>query len=175
MAALVLVAVLAGCGDDDTVRDAAETELDDTDLSEATEDVGRAAADLADTLDELGLTSLASAIDEVPLDQLVDVGPYTFLAPSDEAFTALSADEIADLLADPALLLETLENHVVDGRMDAAALSGADGVETRRGSILTVEAGDRISIGGATVTTADVPVGEDGIVHVVDALLIPAA
>ena len=96
-----------------------------------------------------------------------------FLAPSDEAFTSLSADGITDLLADPELLVETLENHLIEGRLDAAALSELDQVTTAFGTDVAVTATDGVMIGDAMVTTADVSVGDRGIIHVVDALLVP--
>ncbi|MDX2381520.1 MAG: fasciclin domain-containing protein [Acidimicrobiia bacterium] len=106
--------------------------------------------------------------------------PITFFAPSNEAFEALSEHEIARLGASPDLLLAILEQHVVgelllledveEGQL--ATASGADIPVYRN-----VDQADAVTLRSAG-TTAGVSDGgilvSDGVVHVVDGLLIPA-
>jgi outer membrane protein OmpA-like peptidoglycan-associated protein len=104
----------------------------------------------------------------------------TFFAPSNEAFDALSEDEISLLGASPDLLLAILEQHVVGELLlledveggPLATASGADVAVSR-----DVDQGDAVTLRSAG-TTARVSDGDilvsDGVVHVVDGLLIPA-
>lgn len=172
-AAVALTILAVGCGDDDddTLDGAIDEAPEVVDDVEPT--VEAAASELGAVLDDLGLTSLATAVEGLDLERLIPYDEYTFFAPSDDAFASLSADGITDLLADPELLIETLENHLVEGRLDAAALSGVGEVTTAYGSTVPVRSNDGVQIGEANVTTADVSVGDDGVIHVVDALLIP--
>lgn len=166
-AILVIVTVLAGtvaCGAAD--EQPAGLRVDDTPAVVGPE--------LLAVLDELGLTSLASAVEEVDLglDELAVGTGYTFLAPNDDAFLALTADQLTDLLADPIRLRATLRNHVLAGSMDADTLADRDEVEAASGSTYEVGVdGDHLVIGPARVVSADHAAGE-GTVHVVDLLLL---
>lgn len=63
------------------------------------------------------MTSIVSAVTEIDIDELTDSEEFTF-SPEDAAFTGLSADELADLLADRDGLVALLRNHVVPQRLD---------------------------------------------------------
>lgn len=165
IAALSLV--LSACGDDDDIDTGAAGDVDTADVEEAQDD-------LTSTLDDLGLSSLSSAVAQVDLSELVDSDEYTFFAPNDEAFTSLSGDELADLLADPELLADILRNHLIEEQIDADALAGMDSVTTAFGETLDVAAaGESITVGGATVVDADRTAGS-ATIHVIDGLLVPA-
>lgn len=187
--------LLASCGEStddvdaaaDEVAEAAQDAGVDTDevaseIDEASEDLADGAdtdeldaqsADLAQALRDNGLTTLASAVEQVDIQDIVGDEEFTFLAPNDEAFLALTADDTADLLADPAELANVLRNHVVEERLDAAALTGLDSVTTASGQTLSVVVnGDTVSIGPATVATADIAAG-DGVIHAIDQVLLP--
>lgn len=168
----------AACGDDSTLdADPAEIEADIEDLGEdvevPTEDEAEdAQVNLVDALESVGLGSLASAVGDIDVSELTDAAEFTFFAPNDEAFTALSADDLADLLADVDELDDVLRNHVVPERIDAATLVTLESVTTEAGNELAVVVdGDTVTVGGATVVTTDVEAG-DGVVHAIDAVLI---
>lgn len=197
MALLAALGLLvAACGDDTTTDDAGDAvdetqaELEETgeDLEGAGEDLEEAAEDalpsedeaedaqesLSSALDSAGLSSLATAVENIDINELTDSAEFTFFAPNDEAFAALSGDEMADLLTDLDQLGDVLRNHVVPERLDAAAIAETESVTTEAGNSLEITVdGDEIMVGDATVTNADVEAG-DGIVHVIDRLLIPA-
>lgn len=163
LAVAVLLATVA-CGTTD--ERSADARVDEAPA------VGR--HELRAVLDELGLTSLASAVEEVDLglDEFAVGTGYTFLAPNDDAFLALTADQLTDLLADPIRLRATLRNHVLAGSMDADTLADRDEVEAASGSTYEVGVdGDHLVIGPARVVSADHAAGE-GTVHVVDLLLL---
>jgi LPXTG-motif cell wall-anchored protein len=126
------------------------------------------------------LVAAVGAADPAVLAAIDDCedGPVTVFAPTDAAFAALPEGTIDALLADPATLTDILLYHVVPGSVDAAAAIAADGTD------VTAANGDPISIavvdgsvvlnGSATVTTTDI-VACNGIIHVIDAVILPPA
>ncbi len=179
----VLALLAAACGDDasdidDAVGDEVDAVSDDLedlgdDAEVPSEDEAEDAQEsLMDALETVGLGSLSSAVENIDISELTDAAEFTFFAPDDSAFSSLSADELADLLADVDQIDDVLRNHVVPERLDAAALAERGSVTTEAGNELTVEVdGEVITVGGATVINADIEAG-DGVVHVVDTLLI---
>jgi len=181
IAAGTLIAVLAACGSDNAAVDLGDGTVDVTalegDVDSVVDDVDDEAdsgsADLAQTLRDNGLESAAGIVDQIDVAELVGDGEFTFLAPNDEAFTSLSADDMADLLSDPAQILETLRNHSLDGTLAATDLTTATSVDTRAGESLPVTVdGDTVMIGDVVVVTTDIEVG-GGVIHVVDGFLLP--
>jgi len=148
LAAGTLIAVLAACGSDNAAVDLGDgtvevdvTELEgavDSAVEDVVDDVDSNSADLAQTLRDNGLDSAAGIVDQIDVAELVGDGEFTFLAPNDEAFTSLSADDMADLLSDPAQILETLRNHSLEGTQPATDLTAAGSVDTRAGESLPV-------------------------------------
>lgn len=165
-----LLTAVAGCGSDGP----AEVADDATDSAEeAVDDLDDGQSDLVDALRDEGLSSVATALETIDISQLTDSEEFTFLAPNDEAFQALDADQVADLMADPQKLLETLRNHTIPQRYLADDLADVRSVETEAGQTLEVTSADgAVTFGPATVVSSDVDVA-DGVVHVVDRLIIP--
>jgi uncharacterized surface protein with fasciclin (FAS1) repeats len=163
----VLVVAAAGCaGDDDAGADADGAER-------AADEADRAVEDLAAALRANGLETVASTVDLVDLSEIVDVPDFTFLAPSDEAFQSLTADDLADLLADPERVAEILRNHTLDEPVRSTDLTDGMQLTTETGETITVAIdGDTVTIGGAEVEQTDIDVA-DGVVHVVDSLIEP--
>ena len=104
-------------------------------------------------------------------------GPFTVFAPTDAAFAKLPAGTIDALLKDPKKLASILTYHVVSGKVMAADVVKGNGAKpaTLNGAALdiTVEGG-KVYVNGAQVTTADV-VGSNGVIHVIDAVVLPPA
>ena len=184
LAAGTLIAVLAACGTDDGAVNVGDgtVEVDvtalegdvDSVVDDVVDEADSSSADLAQTLRDNGLESAAGIVDQIDVAELVGDGEFTFLAPNDEAFTSLSADDMADLLSDPAQILETLRNHSLDGTQLATDLTTAASVDTRAGENLPVTVdGDTVMIGDVVVVTADIEVG-GGVIHVVDGFLLPS-
>lgn len=190
----VLALAAAGCGGDDDTADDVQDVVDDADSAaddvtaedvedaaddvvdaadDAADDAEAASADLAETLRDNGLASIAAAVDVIDFEEITDTPEFTFFAPNDDAFTSLTTDEITDLLADPTEVGDVLRNHTVAGRLAASDLTDGMELETEAGDVLVVTIdGDTVKVGEAVVVTTDVEV-DDGIVHVVDALIIP--
>lgn len=179
LAATALIATLAACGSDTTTSNAADdvaaVATDAAGVANSAVDRAEAGVnDLAQTLRDEGLDSAAGIVEKIDVSQLVGDGDFTFLAPNDDAFTSLSADDMADLLSDPSQILDTLRNHTLDGTYSAADLADMTSVDTRAGETLPVSVdGDTITIGGVTVVKSDVAL-TGGVIHVVDGFLLPS-
>ena len=133
-------------------------------------------------------TTLVAAVVAAGLvDTLKSAGPFTVFAPTNEAFAALPAGTVEGLLKpeNKASLTKILTCHVVGAKAMAAdvmSMVKADGgmhkVKTVGGCELTLKIeGDMVKItdesgGVATVTIADVA-QSNGVIHVIDKVLLP--
>lgn len=104
-------------------------------------------------------------------------GPFTVFAPTDEAFAKVPATTLAALGKDKAALKNVLLYHVVAGKVtaaDVAKLNGK-GAKTFQGSEAAVMLmGETVMVGNAHVVKADIA-AKNGIIHVIDAVLLPPA
>lgn len=120
-----------------------------------------------------GFETLLTALDAAALTgTLQGDGPFTVFAPTDAAFAALPAGTLEALLADTEALTAVLTYHVVAGKAMAADVSGVDSVTTLQGGDLAVSTENGVSIGEASVITADIE-ATNGVIHVIDAVLVP--
>ena len=104
-------------------------------------------------------------------------GPFTVFAPTDAAFAKLPAGTVESLLADPKKLASILTFHVVAGKVTSGDIVKANGAKptTVNGAPLDVVVrGGKVYVNGAQVVTADI-VASNGVIHVIDAVLIPVA
>ncbi|MHA7130178.1 fasciclin domain-containing protein [Algoriphagus namhaensis] len=109
------------------------------------------------------------------VDALTNVGPFTVFAPTNSAFDALPAGTLDDLVKpeNQRKLRDILEYHVLLGVykpqdfVDGRKLGTADG----RSVLVSVNAEGQVKINGAKIL-ATVP-ASNGIIHVVDQVLIP--
>ncbi len=127
-------------------------------------------------------TTLLKALQAAGLaDKAKGKGPYTVFAPTNAAFDKLPAGTLDNLLlpANKKTLSNILTYHVVPGSYKAAALTDGQKLKTVEGETLTVKKqGDTVTItdakgGSATVEKADI-VATNGVVHSIDAVLMPA-
>merc|ERR1711865_324104 len=141
---------------------------------------------IAELATDAGLTTLVAALgaaDLVDLFANATAGPFTVFAPTDDAFKALDTAVGFELTAclvkaeNKAVLTEVLQFHVHSGSVMSSQLTNDMKVST----LLTDEEltvmidGTTVTIdpGNATVIKADVE-ASNGVVHVVDAVLVPA-
>ncbi|MBK8547356.1 MAG: fasciclin domain-containing protein [Saprospiraceae bacterium] len=102
-------------------------------------------------------------------------GPFTVFAPTDDAFGALPAGTIEALLNDIPLLTSILTYHVAGVNALSTDLSNGQEVVTLNGESVTVTINaEGVFINDAKVTVADL-VATNGVVHVIDAVLLPPA
>ena len=127
------------------------------------------------------LSTLVAAVQAADLvETLQGEGPFTVLAPTNDAFAALPAGTLDTLLLpeNKDQLASILTYHVIAGDIMAADLTNGQVVTTVNGGTLTVEISDAgvyfvdAKGGKAKVVTADVD-ASNGTVHVIDAVLLP--
>ena len=146
-----------------------------------------------------GIESLTGLV-----DTLSGPGPFTIFVPSDAAFDRLSSDQQANLFADPEKLAKVLKYHIVPGYYNANDLLdrlflktlegprlrvwsdismfplGAEEIDIPTNALgyiarntVTPEVRQSITINGAHVTRANI-MADNGIMHVIDKVLVPA-
>lgn len=122
------------------------------------------------------MSTLATALKASGLaDKATSGGPYTVFAPTNEAFEALPAGALDDLLKpeNKDKLASILTYHVVPGSVMAADLTDGQEVTTVDGKKLKVTiSGGTVMINGATVVKADVK-SSNGVTHVINQVLMP--
>ncbi|MHB1056500.1 MAG: fasciclin domain-containing protein [Rhodanobacter sp.] len=133
-------------------------------------------------------TTLVAAVKAAGLvDTLSGPGPFTVFAPTNEAFAALPAGTVDNLLkpANKAMLSKILTYHVVAGKMTSADLEKAVMAGGGKAMLKTVE-GDSITVAKngnawtvtddkgnvANITIADV-MQSNGVIFVIDKVLMP--
>jgi uncharacterized surface protein with fasciclin (FAS1) repeats len=168
---LALAVGLAACRDDG--EDSGAAAPSGTETSEA---AGGASGNIVEVAQETpDLSTLVEAVSAAGLvETLEEPGPYTVFAPTNAAFEALGGT--LETLLEPANkeeLAEVLTYHVVPGELTAADLSDGEKLKTVQGDSLEVKVSDAgVTVNGAAVTAADVE-ASNGIVHVIDEVLIP--
>ncbi len=135
-----------------------------------------ARGDIVDTLKASGkFTVLVRTLDATNLTSLLKTNKnLTLFAPTDAAFAALPTGELARLEANPTELQKVLTFHLINASIDSSRVKGVkSGVATVAGPQITLDgSGAAMLAGNATVTQADV-MATNGIVHVVDKVLMP--
>lgn len=100
-------------------------------------------------------------------------GPWTVLAPSNDAFAALGEETIKALMADPLQLANILSAHVIPSRIrrsdmiaqrSARTLLGRDAV-----SFSLVDG--RVTVAGASIITGDIE-ASNGVIHIIDSVIV---
>ena len=133
-------------------------------------------------------TTLVAAVKAADLvSTLQSAGPFTVFAPTNEAFAKLPKGTVENLLKpeNKATLAKILTYHVVAGNLDAAAVVKA--ITDGKGKVvLTTVSGGKLTAslkggkviltdekgGTATVTATDLKAG-NGVVHVIDTVVMP--
>ena len=147
----------AACGDDDGDKVAEPNTITDIDVAGAdfsTLEAAVVAAGLAETL--------------------AGPGPFTVFAPTNAAIAKLPAGTLDTLLADTAALAEILKYHVVSGRVDAATVVTLTQAATLQGADVTIAVVDgKVILNGSVMVTMTDIAADNGIIHVIDGVLLP--
>lgn len=161
----IMVLFVIGCSDDDNNPITSNTNNQPT-------------MDIVETAAAAGnFTTLLAAAEAADLvDALKSEGPLTVFAPTDEAFAALPEGTVEALLQDIDALTSILTYHVTIGAIDAESVVKETKIPTLNGSELTVTITEdgKVKIDDATVITTDIKTS-NGIIHVIDAVVIPNA
>ena len=104
---------------------------------------------------------------------LAKKGPFTVFAPTDAAFAKVPKATLAALARNKARLRAVLLHHVVKGQVTAAQAMKLSSAKTLEGKSLEIRVkSGKVTVGGATVTKADV-LASNGVIHVINRVLIP--
>lgn len=128
---------------------------------------------IVETAIEAGeFNTLVDAVEAAGLTEtLSGEGPFTVFAPTDEAFAAVEGLEEIDIET----LTAILTYHVVSGAIMAEDVVTMTSIPTLQGGEITVEVTEEgVKVNGANVTMTDI-VCSNGVIHVIDAVLIPQA
>lgn len=140
------------------------------------------AGDIVETAASAGVfnTLLAAAEAAGLVETLQSEGPLTVLAPTDAAFAKLPEGTVESLLLpeNKDKLVAILTYHVVPGSVDAAAAMKAGTATTVQGGELTFASETRdghahATVNGVTISKTDIKT-TNGIIHVIDGVLLPA-
>jgi uncharacterized surface protein with fasciclin (FAS1) repeats len=100
-------------------------------------------------------------------------GPFTVFAPTDAAFAKVPDATLKALGEDKAKLRSVLLYHVAKGKLTAAKVVKRESVKTLQGQRVKIRVrDDKVFVGGARVTTADVG-ASNGVIHIINKVLIP--
>ena len=135
--------------------------------------------DIVDTaVGAKSFTTLVAAVKAAGLvETLKGDGPFTVMAPTDEAFAKLPEGTVESLLKpeNKDKLIAILTYHVIPGKVMAATVVTLDGkkVKTVQGGEATITVKDGgVKINGANVVKTDI-VCTNGVIHVIDAVILP--
>jgi len=134
--------------------------------------------DIIDTAVAAGtFKTLATALTAAGLiDTLKGTGPFTVLAPTDDAFAKIPAADLEALLADKEKLAAVLTYHVVAGNVPASVVTTLHEAETVEGGKVTIATADgKVTLNGKSHVTATDIAASNGVIHVIDTVLMPPA
>lgn len=121
-------------------------------------------------------STLVAAVKAAGLvETLSGKGPFTVLAPTNEAFAKLPKEVLADLLKpeNKAKLAGILTYHVVPGTAMASDVVKLTGAKTVQGSEVKIEVKDGVvMINNAKVIKTDIKTS-NGVIHVIDTVILP--
>ena len=181
VAAVVAVVAIAGgawwyVSKDDTTSESSSN------TSQVTQEQVEQAKDIVATAVAASqLSTLVTAVQAADLvGALQQDGPYTVLAPTNDAFAKLPAGTLDTLLKpeNKSQLSSVLTYHVITGKALSSDLTDGQVIPTLQGEKLTVDIVDGkvyfvdAKGGKAMVVTADVE-ASNGVVHIIDAVLLP--
>ncbi len=123
-------------------------------------------------------TTLVAAIKQADLvTSLSNAGPFTVFAPTNAAFDALPAGTVESLMKDDkkADLQNILQYHVTLSTLKAESFTDGQTLGMVNGDNVTVSVKDgKVTLNGTAHIIASIP-ASNGIVHVIDAVLLPPA
>jgi uncharacterized surface protein with fasciclin (FAS1) repeats len=118
-------------------------------------------------------TNLVAAVKAAGLvDTLNGPGPFTVLAPNDNAFAKHTKEEMEKLLADKSLLTSILTYHVIAGKFMSTDVAKLKSAKTVNGKEVKISVNGGVKIDDAKVISADIECS-NGVIHVIDTVLMP--
>ena len=120
--------------------------------------------------------TLVAAIQAADLEEVLrGEGPFTVLAPTDEAFAKLPAGTVEDLLKpeNKEKLQALLTYHVIPGRVYAKDVMGMEAGKTVNGEEVRFKTeGGSVYADDAMITQTDIE-ASNGVIHIIDTVIMP--
>ncbi len=155
---------------DDATNEVSE-QVAEADTEEISDEVSAAGQQLQAQIEEADLSTLYTALDLVGFDEINTDQPFTFFAPNDSAFSSMSAEEMAELLADPDALRQVLSNHYLDTTVMAADLASTPSATSTGGLELDFDTtGETPTVNGIDIVRTDIT-AQNGVIHIIDGVL----
>ena len=167
------VLLLSACGSDGSTADTTVAAADSTEMATTEVEVGNI-VEVAQGNPEF--STLVTAVTAAGLGEaLSGAGPLTVFAPTNAAFEALPAGLLQKLLLpeNKEILTKILTYHVVPSKVMAADVAAGD-VTTLEGSTFAITTEGGVKVNESKVTATDVA-ASNGVIHVIDAVLVPAS
>jgi uncharacterized surface protein with fasciclin (FAS1) repeats len=107
------------------------------------------------------------------VDTFNSKGPYTVLAPTDEAFNKLSAETMIDLMKpeNKEDLTNLLKHHVIEGKIMGDDINRLRTAKTLQGQEIRIDNTNGVKINGAKLKARNTE-ATNGIIHAIDAVLV---
>jgi uncharacterized surface protein with fasciclin (FAS1) repeats len=137
--------------------------------------LGIAAVTVVHTAYKSNLKTLVAAIEAADLtDTLMNGGPFTIFAPTDEAFAELPDGTLEELLKPENKddLTAILTYHVVPGKVMAYEVFKLKSAPTVNGEEITITNEEGIKVDDANVTRFDI-LAKNGVIHMIDKVILP--
>ncbi len=163
---------LMGCSDDkDSSESANPVVSSNANVKGQTEVERKTLVDLV--VESPDFSTLESLLIKADLVPTLQSGEFTVLAPTDAAFAKLPSEVVEALLANPEALRQVLLYHVVAGQAKAEAVLASQTLTAANGQALSVNLKDgKPYINDSAITATDI-LASNGVVHVIDTVLIP--
>jgi uncharacterized surface protein with fasciclin (FAS1) repeats len=131
-------------------------------------------ANIIDTAKGAGcFATLLTAVEVAGLTAALEgPGPFTVLAPVDDAFAALPPGTVQTLVDNPPQLARILKYHVIAGAHPREALVAQTEWPSLEGAPIPIRRADPFEVKNATVVTADIAC-DNGVVHVINRVILP--
>lgn len=131
--------------------------------------------DVVHTAYKSNLKTLVAAIDAAGLSEtLMNGGPFTMFAPTDEAFAELPEGTLENLLKpeNKSDLAAILTYHVVPGKVMAYDVFNLKSATTVNGEEITITIDRGIKVNDSSLTQFDI-MAQNGVIHKIDKVLLP--
>lgn len=164
------VLLLSACGSDGSTSDTTVAAADETEMTTEAGNIVEVAQGNPE------FSTLVAAITAAGLGEtLSGAGPFTVFAPTNAAFEALPAGLLEKLLLpeNKETLTKILTYHVVAAKVMAADVAAGE-VATVEGSTFAIATEGGVKVNTSNVTATDVA-ASNGVIHVIDAVLVPAS
>ncbi|SNR63870.1 Uncaracterized surface protein containing fasciclin (FAS1) repeats [Lutibacter agarilyticus] len=121
-------------------------------------------------------STLVSAIVAAELDDVLsNGGPFTVFAPTNAAFAKLDPTTLNNIISNPVLLTALLQYHVVSGEVTSSDLTNGPVGTLLSGQSIDVDlSGGMVTLNGSSMVTAADIDASNGVIHVIDEVLLPA-